>query len=1021
MCGFTSLSERLGVEELRDLMNGWFDRVSTLIPSFGGTIDKFIGDAVMALFGALTSHDNDPKRAIDAALAMQAELELYNREVGQRIGQPMKIRIGINTGRVYAGMLGGDSHKSYTVMGDAVNVASRLESSCPVGSILVSESTLEHVRGIYDFRQQAPLRVKGKAEPLTTFEILGRRSPSARAESNENAIIVLSRPEELSIAETFFADAAALTTPKLLAVTADEGMAKNQFSNCLAHRIENQLGASLSTHCDAGGNGAPFQILIDLLSQASEESEDLAGYLRSCAVGDESIRVLTHLMRFPVGPLGAPANLGDPSAMHYATLEAARQWLQALARRGPLVLRIHNLQNSPDATLGLLRYLLESETLPMLIVVTANLSIADKESFWSPLIDDATLLSLGALDEETTRKVAAHILSPMDPPSPQLIERIAEASGGNPAFMEESVRALLASGILIETDRWVLKNDFIPSPLPIPDTVGRMIQVCVDGLSPDGKSMLQRAAVIGAHFYADALCSLEDGEPRSVGQIEEVLSEAVRSGLLSASQRSTNRPTEYRFRPAIVRDEIYETVVAKQRRIWHQRYAKSLRTHTTITLSSHKAVALEDLATHVMQSGNFLEAATLYRRAGDGAAAVYANSDAKRQYEAASKALEKGNASSLERAEVLALLGQMLTLGGDHGLAQDAFVAAIDLLGGDKATKRASLEVERGRSLAASGKRELARQSYMQAVLLATEGNDEHSTLALADAQQNLGWIDYLDGDLDSAEVFFQTALKKSKEIGAILVQARCLDSLGTLARVRGQTSLAIENTKKALELRLACDNRATIAVSFINLGAVHFDYGNYQAAQENFRDALRLHQQRGNLEGIAIANLNLGAAELELNQAEAAIEHLQQATALAVRSGAWYAPECFRYQAEAALLAGKLDEARALANEGLRLLGAEGPVEFRGNLISALGAIELSAGNIEAARTHLEVAMETHKDLQKTFELAVTLIRQSKLLLVLGDVALARQQLCKARELFVKSSNETWVKRSDAILANLV
>ena len=215
MCGFTSLSERLDVEELRDLMNGWFDRLSTLIPSFGGTIDKFIGDAVMALFGALVAHDNDPKRAIDAALAMQAELDEYNREVGERIGEPMKIRIGINTGRVYAGMLGGDSHKSYTVMGDAVNVASRLESSCPIGSILVSESTLEHVRGIYDFRQKEPLLVKGKAEPLTTFEILGRRRPSARSESNEDAIVALSRTKELAQASELFASARASATPTL--------------------------------------------------------------------------------------------------------------------------------------------------------------------------------------------------------------------------------------------------------------------------------------------------------------------------------------------------------------------------------------------------------------------------------------------------------------------------------------------------------------------------------------------------------------------------------------------------------------------------------------------------------------------------------------------------------------------------------------------------------------------------------------------------------------------------------------
>ena len=1020
MCGFTSLSERLDVEELRDLMNGWFDRLSTLIPSFGGTIDKFIGDAVMALFGALVVHDNDPKRAIDAALAMQSELEEYNREVGERIGQPMKIRIGINTGRVYAGMLGGDSHKSYTVMGDAVNVASRLESSCPVGSILVSESTLEHVRGIYDFRQQEPLRVKGKAEPLVTFEILGRRRPSARSESNEDALVVLSRSEELLQAETLFASAVSLGKPMLLAVTADEGMAKNQFSSCLAHRLrEHALGASLSTHCDAGG-GAPFQILIDLLSQASEDTDDLASYLQGCELADESIRVLTHLMRLPQGPLGAPASLGDPGALHHATLEAARQWLQALARQGPLVLRIHNLHNSPDASLDLLRYLVDSEALPLLVVVTATVNIREQGGFWSPLLAGATSITLGTLETSMARKVAAHILSPMDPPSPELIERIAEASGGNPGFIEESVRALLARGILIETDKWVLRDNAIPSTLPIPDTVGRMIQVCVDGLSAEGKSMLQRAAVIGPRFDAEALLALEEGEPRSIRSIEEALSEAVKAGLLSVSQRGGGRPSEYRFRPAMVRDEVYETVVAKQRRVWHQCYADSLRLHAAVALSSPKAVTLEDLAAHVMRSGNFLEAAALYRKAGDAAASVYANSDAKRQYEAASVALGNGGASAGERADVLQLLGRMLALGGDHGAAQDAFALAIELLGGNEAAKRASLEVERGRSLAASGKRDSARQSYMQAVLLASGHDDSDSRIALADAQQNLGWVDYLDGDLDSAESLFLAGLATSKDIDAIAVQARCFDSLGTLARVRGQTSLAIEHKEKALELRRTSEDRATIATSFLNLGAVQAGSGDYASAASNFAEALKLHRQRGNTDGVAMALLNLGGAEFYLGSGEAAQRLLAEATFMAVRGSAWYTPECYRYSAEAALQAGDAAKARTLADEGFAFLGDNGPIEMRGNLCGAMGHIALHEGNLDEAASYLEKALGAHESAQNTFELAITLMRLSSLSVALHKQEVAKEQLQRARQLFAEASNATWVTRTDLALAEL-
>ncbi len=1019
MCGFTSLSERLGVEELRDLMNGWFDRLSTLIPTFGGTIDKFIGDAVMALFGAPVAHENDPKRAIDAALAMQAELDEYNSEVSKRIGQPMKIRIGINTGRVYAGMLGGDSHKSYTVMGDAVNVASRLESSCPIGSILISESTLEHVRGVYDFREQEPLRVKGKSEPLTTFEILGRRRPSERTESNEDAVIALSRGEELANAIQLFDDVRVSARPQLIVVLAEAGMAKNQFSSCLAHRLKGRhVAASLSTHCDAGAAGAPFQVLADWLGQAAGAAVDLESYLRSCNLPDESIRILTHVMRVPETSLGPPAALGDPSALHHATMESARQWLRALARSGPVLLRVHNLHNAPDATRDLLIYLTESANLALLVVVTASLKFGDPESYWAPLVSISAQLNLEALDADTSYEVAAHLLKPMKSPSPKLIEQIAEASGGNPGFMEESVRALLAQGILIETDTWELKDGAIPTPLPIPDTVGRMIQVRVDGLSPRSKLILQHATVVGARFDAHVLATLEEGDDAlGAAEIEEILQEPVKAGLLSAHRRGGGQPTEYRFRPAMVRDEIYETVVAKQRRAWHERYAKSLR-HEALALSTVRAATLEDLAVHVQRSGNHLEAAKLYRKAGDAAAAVYANSDARRQYQAADAALQEGKGSSGERAEVLRLLGRMLALGGDHGEAQGAFASAVALLANSTAVVRAELEVERGRSYAASGERDLARKSYMTAAQIASGEASAEGHAILASARQNLGWILYQEGDLGAADDLFQSALETLEQSEAPLVRARCYDSLGTLARTRGDTEAAIAHMKRALALRRDCDARADIATSFLNLGVAYFGCGDYTQARLSLDEALQRHALRGNVDGVASTLLNIGATELELGMSEAAALHLEEAREIALKHGFWYVPECYRYSAEAALLSGNPTLARQFADHGLASLGEGGPVELHGNLCSALGLIELREGRLAEARTRFAEAIRSHEASQNNHELAVTLTRQSQLEFEEGHIARAKEGLLRAKLLFSEADNSTWVTRCEHALS---
>jgi adenylate cyclase len=1040
--GFTALSETLDPEELRDLMDGWFARLGDIVRRCGGTIDKFIGDAVMVLFGAPVAREDDPRRAIDAALQMHSALARYNEEIRDRIGRTLAIRIGINTGRVYAGMIGGEDNRAYTVMGDAVNIASRLEGACPVGSVLVSASTYRHVRGRYEVRALEPIAVKGKSDPIAAFEVLGAKAAAASLSvMSMQRTRTVGRDAEISTLADVVARAAEHATPSIVVVTGDHGMGKSAFLTDGVFEVakRTQLGRLLSARCTANAGAGAFQVLSECLRNSADvprgefgraAAERVDGYLRRVFEpddADETIRVLSHAIGLSEAPLGPPASLTDPQTLHHQTLEAAHAWMRALARRGPVLVRVDNVHLAPDATADLCRHLLK-QTLPLTIIASSRSEGPHLPERWRTM-PHCVHLPLRPLDHAASLQVATAMLSRLQPPSPLLAERLAQRCAGNPSYIEETIRALLEQGVLAEDGaRGTLRltcGDRIPTPLPVPDTVGQMVQARVDRLTPGAKRALQWASVAGERFWPAMLAAVarvDAGYTLGVADIELALAEPLAAELIvEAGGQAPDGSAVFRFRQSLIRDIVYEGITVKHRRQWHEQIAR-WRLGETNAEDLEPAV-LDSIAHHLVSAGDDAQAARLYRRAGDAARAVWANRDARDRYERARDCQARAGAPAADRVAVLEALGEVCASDGAYAAAIAAYDAALGFLGntGDGAVAKARVLIQRGRSCTVGRDRARATASFEEAIaVLQRAGQRESARRLLASALQNLGWARYLEGAYDDAETLYEQGLAACVGIDAKLEQAALEDARGTIARVRGDLDAAIRGKRRALELRYEAGDQRKLATSYVNLGGVLIQSGEYEAAREALEQALRIHEQTGNAEGIGIACMNLGAAELELGVLPAATAHFERSVGVATHSGAWYAPMSYRYLAEAVMRAGDLARARTLVDDGLALAERGSPPEFRGTLLSVRGSICSHDGDAAAANAAFAEAIATLESTSSVFELGIALYRYGEMLRDSGDAAGGRVRIERAKDVFTSVGNVTWRARADETLASL-
>ena len=561
----TALGAQHDPELVRSVMARYFARMKEIAETHGGTVEKFIGDAVMVVFGVPRLHEDDAERAVRAALAMRDALAELNR--GLRIA--LALRIGVNSGEVVAGV--GDD-RQFLVTGDAVNVAARLQQGAEPGEVVVGALTERLTRDAIEYEPREPITAKGKTAPVPAFHAL--RARTAVPESHRDTPVLVGRERELRQLLDAFARASDESTG-LVTIVGNAGVGKSRLvAEVLARLAQRADVRILKGRCLPYGAGITYWPLMDVLREDAgiKPSDDRAAALAKLGerlaqlVSSDRLQAIQARIALVLSLEAPDAALPNVPAERIAVELSwgIRQHLEAIAARGPLVVVIDDLQWADPAALDVLEQLADrSSAVPLLLVCVARPELLERYASWSAGRADASLLVLEPLDESDTRTLLSRLLGIEDLP-PLVGSWVVERSAGNPLFCEEFVRMLIEAHYLELADgRWRAKGS--AADLPLPETIQSIVAARIDGLQPAEKTALQQASVIGERFVLDELLVL-GGE---LGAAPEAL---LRKGFFIAD-RDDPSGRSLRFKHILIRDAAYAGLTKAERAELHERFA----------------------------------------------------------------------------------------------------------------------------------------------------------------------------------------------------------------------------------------------------------------------------------------------------------------------------------------------------------------------------------------------------------------------------------------------------------------
>jgi class 3 adenylate cyclase/tetratricopeptide (TPR) repeat protein len=822
LVGFTSRAETLDPEDVEAILRPFHDRLRSELQKRGGTVEKFIGDAVMAVFGAPVAHEDDPERAVRAALAIRDWI---------REEEELEVRIAVNTGEVLVSLEENPGGERGLVAGDVVNTASRLQNAAPVNGILVGETTYNATSRVIEYREAPAVEAKGKSQPVRVWEVIEARSSYGVDITRKPTTPLVGRERELGLLVGTLARAQHERSPQLVTLVGVPGIGKSRLVYELFAEIDKrpELIFWRQGRCLSYGDGVAFWALGEIVKAHAgilerEPEERAAEKLRAVVEEavpeqDDAAWVLRELK--PLVGL-AEGEAGDRAE----SFAAWRRFFEGLAELGPLVLVIDDLHWADEGLLDFVDHLVDWATgVPILLVGTARPELLARRPDWGGGKQNATTISLSPLTEAETATLVHGLLDRTVLPA-DVQAALLDRAGGNPLYAEEFARIALEREALGDV-----------GSLPLPESVQGLIAARLDALSDDEKALVQDAAVLGKVFWVAAVAQLSGA---AVRRTEELLHGLARKQFVQRERRSSmESDTQYAFAHALVRDVAYGQIPRADRTEKHARAAawiESLgRSEDHAELRAHHYVsALETLRAGADAADLRLSARLALREAGDRAASLNAFETAVRDYE---RALALWPEDDPERPRLLLSLAEQRYRAeiwdeSDAAAARDALLAIGDQSGAAEA------EILRAELLWHRGLGEDVRASQERATQLA-EGLP--ASRAKARVYAGLARLHWLANRRDPAVTLGDEALVMADELGLRDVRAGLLNVQGGAQAMRGdRNGLAMLDESIALYEEL---NSVDSQRPYNNLVDSYYNYGelgNAAAAVERMRQAWR-------------------------------------------------------------------------------------------------------------------------------------------------------------------------------------
>jgi class 3 adenylate cyclase len=548
LVGSTEFAGGQDPERVRAILDRFYDAMAAEVERAGGTVEKFVGDAVMAAFGAPVAHEDDAERALHVALGMQ-------RRMGELFGGRLALRIGVNTGDVVVGQ---PRQGSSFVTGDAVNVCARLEQAAAAGEILVGERTVAAARGAFEFAEPSTVQAKGKPGGVVCRKLVRALSLMRPRGISGLQPVFVGRGGELADLQQVYDRVVATGQPQLVTVIGDAGVGKTRLVREFWRWLDRDPHRPLlrSGRCLSYGHGITYWPLGEVLKEHFGILEsDPPDLVAERVAGREG--------------LGFTLGLAPPEEMHPLTARDRLQtswvgFLQELTSERPAAVLVEDLHWAGDELCDLLQMLAERVAGPALLVVTARPELFDQRPSWPA---GGLLLRLGALPAAEAGQLAGALLG-SDCPAP-IRELVAERAEGNPFFVEELIATLASRGVLARANGgWSFGE--LPPGFAVPDTVQAVLAARIDLLSRPGKAALQTAAVIGRVFWSGPVCELVEGADPEFGLLQE------RDFVLPRARSSIEGQREWLIRHALTREVAYASLLKAKRAPLHAGFARWL-------------------------------------------------------------------------------------------------------------------------------------------------------------------------------------------------------------------------------------------------------------------------------------------------------------------------------------------------------------------------------------------------------------------------------------------------------------
>ncbi len=993
---FTHLSVSLDAESIFNLINALLSRLVECIHRYGGMVDKFTGDGLMAVFGAPIAHEDDAELAVRAALDMQKAAMEFEPMARAQLGAPLQIRIGIHSGPAVAGVLGTAQQTAYTVIGETVNLAARLQSAARPAGILVSARVFQQTRAFFNFQTAGSVQVKGFDQPIVVYEAVGDRSEPLPTRGIAGvSSIFLGHDAELDQLRTVLAGFVRDRRGQVVIVQGEAGMGKSRL-------VREWLTSPVGEAAIWRGQGLPYTEGVGYAAFRSLLQDALRTYASHDTWETHITPALRPFLRQLLDlPLTADEQFAfrnlEPERVKQLTALAFREWLMTEARTRPVILIIDDFHWADDLSRDMLQAVVNLvREAPVLLCVMTRPQ-PEKPLQLDPAVPGVKI-ELKPLSAEHSRALLGHLVNLGDLPE-SIINTILARSEGNPFYIEEFVRVLIEKEVLKPGDgQWRVASAVELQTIDIPTSLGGLMMTRFDRLPKDLQQVLRSAAVLGLQFAARLLEEVERRLRGSAG-VQPVVERLIDMGMLE--ERRGTGELAYAFSHILSQETIYNSILHSQRPGLHRTVAESIEALYADDLSSQ----VEALALHYDRARVREKAMRYAVQAGERARSRFANHEAIEYFSRALQLSQHLSGYEATRWKAAIGLGEVEQLIGEYEEAIAFYQATLEEWSEASPEDRAWAMLKLAQVWDKRGNLQEAQNWLRQALAQLDRVRGSVPELR-AQIYSDLGWMSLRRGDLTAAKDWLEQGLALVVDTEHYGVLSSVLNRLGAVYYNRSEWKQAAGYVERALDLREKLGDVVGYARSINNLGILKQASGDWDGALADYQRAVEMHERIGEVEGLAQAYTNLGVLCTDLGDWAQAEDYLRNSFNIAQRIG--HPSEL----AQAHMNLGRLYLLQARWADGTRHLNASIPLyaevgaRANVNLIDAYdlqGRLALEQGQFDSAQQWANRCRELLREFTNSD--SGDSVEWGRYEQLIGRIAMGSGDLAKARQHFDRSA----------------